>query len=197
MLLAGLTHDEHHADRFRQEATGREGEHLGRRPIEPLGVVDEADEGSIVRHLGQQPQEGQTDEEAIGRRTCPEAERRVEGIALGTGQPDQTVQHRCAELVQPGEGQLHLGFDPSGPCDPAPGRPPFEVVEQHGLADARLAAQHEHLAAAGTDLGQEPVQCLALLLPATQSRHCVTIGHAHHPALTNRRTYTAGPVRTG
>jgi hypothetical protein len=64
--------------------------------------------------------------------------------------------------VQPGEGQLHLGLDPHGPCDPAPGRGLLEVVEERSLADPHLAAQDQHLAAAGPDPGQKPVQRLAL-----------------------------------
>jgi hypothetical protein len=157
----------------------------------------QADERLIAGHLRQQPQQGETDEEPVRRRPGAEAERGIEGVSLGVRQPHMAVQHRCAQLVQPGEGQLHLGLDPRGPCDPAPGRGLLEVVEERGLADPRLAAQDQHLAAAGPDPGQEPVQRLALLAPATQSRPRVTIGHDHHPARRDRRTHTSWPVSTG
>jgi hypothetical protein len=155
---AGLAHGEDHRDRLGQEAAGREGECLGRGPVEPLGVVDQADERPVAGGLGQQPQQGQADVEPVRRLPGGEAERGAERIPLGLRQVVQAAQHRGAQLLQPGERQLHLGLDPRRPGDPAPGRRPDEVVEQSGLADARLAPHDQHLALAAPDGRQETVQ---------------------------------------
>ena len=44
-----------------------EGEHLGRGPVQPLGVIDEADQRPRVGELGELAQQGEPHEEAIGR----------------------------------------------------------------------------------------------------------------------------------
>ena len=67
LLVAGLTHREHQRDRLGQEAPRDERQRLRRGPVEPLGVVDQADERLLLGHLGQQAEHRQTDEEAVRR----------------------------------------------------------------------------------------------------------------------------------
>ena len=55
---------------------------LRRRMIEPLRVVYEADERLELRGVRQEPEDGEADEEAVGRRPRYQAERRPESIAL-------------------------------------------------------------------------------------------------------------------
>ena len=43
---------EQHADRFGFQAAGRERQDLGRGAIQPLGVVDQADQWVLLGHLG-------------------------------------------------------------------------------------------------------------------------------------------------
>jgi hypothetical protein len=54
-----------------------------------------------------------------------------------------TIQYRCAQLVQPGEGQLHLRLHARRPDQAAPGRPLARVVKQHSLAYTRLTVHHQ------------------------------------------------------
>ena len=56
------------------EPPGREGEGVGRRLVQPLGVVDQADQRPLLGHLGEQAQRAHTDQEAVG--------------ALGGGEPE-------------------------------------------------------------------------------------------------------------
>jgi hypothetical protein len=76
------------------------------------------------------------------------------------------IQHRRAQLMQPGEGQLHFRLHSHGPRDQAPRGPPGQVVEQHGLAYAGLTTQHQCPALAGPDAGHEPVKFAAFAAPA-------------------------------
>jgi hypothetical protein len=89
----------------------------------------------------------------------------------------QAGEHRSAQLVEAGEGQLHLGLDARGPGDPAPGRALGQVVQQRGLAHAGLASHDQHLALARVDAGQEPVQPRLLALPAPQFGPALTSCH--------------------
>ena len=54
-------------DRLRVKTSRDEREHLGRGPIQPLGVIDEADHWLRFGVLGELAQQGQSHEEAIGR----------------------------------------------------------------------------------------------------------------------------------
>ena len=70
--------------------------------------------------------------------------------------------------MQAGERKLHLGLDPRGTRDstfrPARG----EVLEQCGLADARLATQDEDSAMAREDVVDHLIESLALAPPTPQ-----------------------------
>ena len=80
----------------------------------------------------------------------------------------EPVEERPAELVKPGEGQLHLGLDAGRSRDPAAGGVDEEVVKERCLADPRLAANHDGAAYAAPRVGDEPIKPLALGAPASQ-----------------------------
>ena len=50
-------------------------------------------------------------------------------------------EHSCWSAAN---GELHLPLDPDGPGDPELPRRLDRVLEQRGLADARLAVHHQH-----------------------------------------------------
>ena len=82
VLVAGLAQREHQSHPLGQEASRHERERLHGHPIEPLRVVDDADERLLLGGVGQQAQDGQADQEAIRRGTGAHAERRVQRVAL-------------------------------------------------------------------------------------------------------------------
>ncbi len=82
----------------------------------------------------------------------------------------EAVQHGRAQLMQPGERQLHLRLNSGGPFHPAAGRLPGQVIQQRGLADSRLAAYHEYAALARPDRRYQLVKQGALVAPAPQLR---------------------------
>ena len=119
--------------------------------VEPLRVVHDRDERPLLRHVGQQAQDRQADEEAIRGVAAAQAERGAERVALRSRQALQAIHERRAELLQPGERELHLGLDARRAGDGAPRRAPHQVSEQRALADPGLAAQHERPARARPD----------------------------------------------
>jgi len=72
--------------------------------------------------------------------------------------------------VQPGKRQLHLRLDTCDTYHLAARRLAGQVVQQHGLADTRLAAQHENPALTRADRLDQPVQRGALRPPVRQPR---------------------------
>ena len=179
LVLTRVTHGEDHGHRFRQKSSRDEPEDLRRRPIEPLCVVDQAYERLLLGHLGQQTEDCQPDQEAVRSGSTPQAERGAERIALRTRQTLEPIQKRRAELLQPGERELHLGLDARRSRDATLRRPLHQVVQQGGLADPRLAAHDQHLAPPRPHALQQPLDRLALVTPTAQSEPRTRLGRIH------------------
>ena len=135
---------EHQPDRIGRQPPRHEPQRLHRRPVQPLLVIDHADQRPLGGHLREQSKHRQTDQEPVRRRTGAEAERDPQRVALRAGEPTGLVQHRRQQLMQPGERELHLRLHPGRPRYPAPRRPRGQVVEQRGLAHPGLTADHQH-----------------------------------------------------
>jgi hypothetical protein len=78
------------------------------------------------------------------------------------------IQHRRAQLMQCRERQLHLRLHARCPRHQASRRPPGQVVQQHGLAHARLTAHHQGPALTGPHADNEPVKHATFAEPARQ-----------------------------
>ena len=111
--------------------------------IKPLLVIHHADQRPVPGHLRQQAQHGQAHQEAVRRGTCTDTERGPQRITLRRRQGLQPVQHRRAQLMQPGERQFHLRLDTGGARYPAPRGLPGQVLQQRRLPHPRLTAQHQ------------------------------------------------------
>ena len=105
VLVAGLAQREHQSHPLRQQASRHERECLHGHLVEPLRVVDDADQRLLLGGVGQQAQDGQADQEAIRRRAGAQAERRVQRVALR----DRQISASWSPI-------LKLGT--SGPGDP-------------------------------------------------------------------------------
>jgi hypothetical protein len=88
------------------------------------------------------------------------------------------VELRHAQLLQTGEGEVDVGFRTCRPGDAKPCRALGRVVQQGGLADAGLAAQHQHLTLPRACSLEKAIKRLALVASAAQ-RLCLTAHHAH------------------
>jgi hypothetical protein len=88
----GLTGREHDRHRLGEQAPRDEPENLGRDAVQPLHVVDQAQQRPVLGDRCQQAQHGHGDEEAVGR------------IARGHPQRDpQRGPLRCRERIGPAE----------------------------------------------------------------------------------------------
>ena len=182
MALAGrLAHREHQPDRLRAQTARHERQHLRRRAVEPLRIVDDADQRPVLGRVRQQAQDRQADEEAIRGVAVAQAERGAERLALRVGEAVQAIDERRAELMQPREGELHLGLDARRPRDAEPRRAPHQILEQGALAHAGLAAQHQRAAQTLAHARDELIQRRALAAPAEQLR--LMSRHGHPPRL--------------
>ena len=167
-LLLFLAHREHQRHRLRQQAPRHERQRLRRRPIQPLRIIDHADQRALRCGLGQQPQHGQPHEEAIRRVSGTEPKRRAKCLALGARKSVEPVQYGRAQPMQPGKRKLHLGLHTRSAQHLEPRRPLDHVVQQRRLAHTRLTADYQNLAPARLHNLDQPVERLGLVAPALQ-----------------------------
>ena len=92
-------------DPLGEETAGDEADDLPGGLVEPLRVVDDADQRLPLGDLGEQRQRGEPHQEPVGRRTGAQSEHRRERLALRGGQPFEVIQHGCAKLVQAAVGR--------------------------------------------------------------------------------------------
>lgn len=151
-------------------AAGDEREHLRRGAIEPLLVVDDADQRLLLGDIGKQAQDGQAPEEPIRRLSRADTEERAQGVALRNRQAVQPVQHGRQQLVQRGERQIHLRLDTGGAHDADTRCLVDQPVKQCRFPDARLTADDEGPALPRANGVHEGVEGLALTASAYQPR---------------------------
>ncbi len=114
-VLARDPRREHQAHRVGRQPPRREPQRLRRGPVQPLLVIDHADQRAFPRRPGQQAQHGQSHHEPVRRRARSQAERGPQRLTLRTRKRPGMIQHRRAQLMQPREGQLHLRLHPRRP----------------------------------------------------------------------------------
>jgi hypothetical protein len=165
-FLAQLAGSEHDPDRLRQEATGDERERQHRRLIQPLGVIDDAQERSLLGHHREQAQHRQPDEEPIRGSAGAQPEHDLDGLALRRRELLEPVEQWPAQLVQTGEGQLHVRLHALRPEDRHVRSRHDQVVQQRGLPDPGLAPHHQRPALAAVDRRDQIVEQGALARPA-------------------------------
>jgi hypothetical protein len=85
---------------------------------------------------------------------------------LWTRQPVEVIEHRHAQLMQPGERELHLRLDTSGARHQAARRVIGHIIQQCRLAHTRFAAHHQCPALTRADTLDQPVEHLAFASPA-------------------------------
>ena len=161
---------EHQPDRLVRHAPGDEAEHVGGSAVQPVRVVDQAQQRPLGRGLYEQPERRQRDEELGGRRAAAHPEGRGERVTARFRQTVEAVEQRAAELMQARERQIHLLLHADGAHDTAVGLPPGKTFQQRGLAGAAVTAQHERASVAAADVGDQAIQCPALTLASAQHR---------------------------
>lgn len=167
----GLPHGEHQGDALRVQTPGREGEGTRGRLVEPLCVVDDAQQCLLLGGLGQQPQQGQPHEERARRGRAAQAERHLDRFLLRSRQPGGGTHHVPAELLEAGVGKFHLGLggDDALGADVC-GGPCREVVQERGLADTGLTGDDQCTGAAASGTAHQRFQFRQLDVSSPQGR---------------------------
>jgi hypothetical protein len=127
-----------------QPARGEQ-QRVGRRAVEPLRVVHEAEHRCLLGRLGEQRQHSGTDHEPVAAAGA-EPEGPGQRPPLRPRQRVEAIEGGAEEQVQAGERQLGLGLDPGATHDPHAVGPLRGLVEKCGLADARLASNDQRTA---------------------------------------------------
>ena len=161
-LLGRVAHGEHDRHRLRQQPPRDESEDLGRGAVEPLRVVHDAQQRPLLRHLRQHGERGQRDQEAVGGIAGRETEGDAQRDLLRLGKRVEPLEHRSAELMQPREGQLHLGLDTRDPRNATAGRLASEYCSSAVLPTPGLAPDDQDRALTATQVLQQPPEQRAL-----------------------------------
>ena len=90
MLVRAATDD---GDSLRYQPAGNEAQDLRRGLIEPLRIVNDAEQRLSVSNLGQQRQRGDPHQEPVWGRSAALAEHGGQRVALGSGQPVEVIDH--------------------------------------------------------------------------------------------------------
>ena len=105
-----------------------------------MRVIHDAEQRLVGSGVGEQRQDCEADEEAVGRGSGNQPERSPQGLSLSLGEPLDSREERQDEPVQRGISEFALRFDPSDASN-AEIRCRFDgVVEQCRLAHPRVAA---------------------------------------------------------
>ena len=176
-LVADLADRENQGDRLGIQPARDERQRLRRRAVQPLRIVHHAQQRPVPRRLGAQAEHRETDEESIRWIAGAEAKGRAQRLALGTGQRVQELQHRRAELLQPGVSELHLRLRARRSHDAAAGRLVHQILQQRRLTDPCLPAQDEHRASSRAQASQQLIQRFALATPPEQLAARITVCH--------------------
>jgi hypothetical protein len=98
------------------QTTGHERQRLRRSPVEPLGVIDQAQHRPVLRGIRQPVQDRQAEKKRVRRTAGAFSERDAYRVSLGIGKQVKLLPgHLRAHLVQSREGELGLRFRPGAP----------------------------------------------------------------------------------
>ena len=146
-LPARLARRDHQGDLLGEQPARHEPHRLRRGPVEPLRVIDHAQQRLLVRRVGQQAQRRQPHQKPVRRLPCPQSERHAERLTLRVRQPVQAIEQLRAQLLEGSVGQLHLRLDAGDPGHAQASRRRDHVLQQRGLARPGLAVHHQRAAA--------------------------------------------------
>jgi len=128
-FVAGCPRRQHQAHRIGREAAGDKPQGLRRSPVKPMLVIDHADQWPFRGYLRKQAQHGQSDQEPVRCRTGTDAQRDPDRVTLRHRYRLQVIQHRRAQLMQPGERQFHLRLHPGRVHHPAARGQPGQTIQ--------------------------------------------------------------------
>ena len=119
-------------------------ERVRRCLIEPVRVVDQAEQRLPFGCLGEQAERRERDQEAVVATPLRQAKRATQRRRLRLRKIVDQAEHGPDDLVQGGEGKLRLRLDAATAEHAHPLGLPARVLEQRRLAHTRVAEEHQH-----------------------------------------------------
>lgn len=158
-------------DWVRRKPSRQEGEHVGRCPVQPLGIVGDDQHRGFRRHVREQLERGERRQKQVRGCLVGHAEGRQEGVPLGRWQRVHSADDRAEQLVKPGEGKPSLSLDTGcrQDCHSELARVGGRVSKDRGLADPRLAEDEER--APVLPCSGDQIVDVAQFLVASEQRH--------------------------
>ena len=170
-LLDDLPACEDEPDGIGAETACDERQRSRRLGIEPLCIVDDAQERLRRGDLGHETEGRESDQVAVGSLSRGEPERDAQRIGLRLRQCTDRVRHRPAQLLQSRVRKVDLTLDALSANDLEPGRRSDQLLQQRGLADAWLASYDERRAPTGCDGREQLAEPLELGISAHEQAH--------------------------
>ena len=163
-----------------------------------MSVLHETEQRPLLGRGGQQAEHGQSDEKPVRDVTGCEAQGDLQRVPLRLGERVELVEHRRAELMDPGERQLAFRFRARDLHQAESRGMTGGVVEQGRLSDARLASDDQGGALTPAHTCQKPVEHLSLAGPAKKlgrrdSGHLAGNASRSLPGVTERSPASARP----
>src|SRR6266581_3429936 len=168
--VSGIASTEYQRDPLGVYPSSHHGEDLEGLLVEPLRVVDHAQQRRAGGSVGEERERGQANGEAIRGYRVDEAEGRAERLALALRQAGHRRQERNQQPVQPRKTKLQLRLDAGDADHPESRRRPGGVAQKRRLAHARLTSHHQCGAQPAASGIQRPIQGLPFL-KAIHERH--------------------------
>ncbi|GAA3074547.1 hypothetical protein GCM10020000_69440 [Streptomyces olivoverticillatus] len=121
----------------------------------------------MLRHLVQQPQDGESDRQRVGRGLRPEAEHPLQRPPLYRRKRPTVFEYRGAQLVQGCVEEIALELRTGGSQHLEPVQCSHRGVDERRLADTRLARHHDRPTAPDGGRGHQSIE----LTPLCMSSH--------------------------
>lgn len=134
---------EDHRDPVGAEPTGAEQQRTGRRRVQPVRVVDDAEHRVLLGRSGEQRQRRHSHQERFDRTPRLLTEHDPQGSRLGFRQSGVQPGQRAQQAVQRREHQRRLHRHTLGAQHGGVAGTRHELLEQRGLADTGLAADDQ------------------------------------------------------
>ena len=155
-------------DPFRQQTTRHERERSGRGVVEPLCVVDDAQQGLLLSSIGEEAEYRESDEQRARRWSPAEPEGDAERVTLRIRESVAELEDRRTELLQRRIVEVHLPFDADSPNDAEILALLDRVLEQRSLANSGLPMHYEDGPVTSPRSSEEPIENRALSLASEQ-----------------------------
>ena len=135
-------------DRIVVDPVRHEPDHVGRRCVQPLQIVDEQYDGPLAGRFPHQVERSEREEGGFHHRGRGAPERGRDGLGLRTGQRVGVVEQRFEQRDEARIGEPGLGRDGEVLDDLVPHRPGVLAgrVDERALSDARIADEDERTA---------------------------------------------------